>query len=677
MQHQKKSWYRPDIDGLRAIAIIAVLLFHAKTAGFTGGYVGVDIFFVISGFLITSIIVREIKEKRFSLLTFWERRMRRIIPALTVVLSFTLALGYFIILFPIDFIDLGQSTLAQSLFLANIFFMRNSGYFAGPSETAPLLHMWSLSVEEQFYIIFPLLMLLLFRYARKLIIPILIAIGILSLIYAYYLISLTPGNSFSLPGVPNIWANATNAKAAFFMLPARAFELIIGAVLALTTFTVAKRSVAELLSWSGLVMILYAIFAFTPETAFPGLYALLPTLGTAAIILANTKHQTSLGAFLSFPLFVGIGLISYSLYLWHWPLLVFAKVHLNTDILTTTQTLSMLLLACVLSYLTYRFVETPFREKRALARRTPMLVGGFASLLILASIGYFISFSNGMPERVSDKARAVAEASVDFWDRRSECFVNSFNTTNEPCYIGNQAKDTVDFVVAGDSHGASLLPVIDATAKESGLRGATFLSPGCLPVFGTSPERIVQKCEDVKRLAEAFTKEHDVQNVILVSRWSSYNDIVPHSPEEAALVGGLTKKEAAAFLFTHALKNTATQYKEDGRQLFLITQVPFHSTYNARTLFYNAVKDDDNTDVRGISYEAHVAYSAFIYDTFSDLARTERNVSMYDPADVLCPDKQECLLVQDGVLLYENADHINMTGSYFLTPLFSDLFESL
>lgn len=389
MSHHKKTWYRPDIDGLRALAIIPVILFHAGIAGFSGGFVGVDIFFVISGFLITSIIYREMQKGTFSLLTFWERRMRRIIPALFVVIVATLIFGYFIILFPVDYIDLAQSTLSQALFLANMFFLRKNSYFAGPSESMPLLHTWSLSVEEQFYIGFPILMLLIWRFGRKAILAILILLFGASLLYSYSLLA-APTNGFSILGVPNVWGGALNANAAFYLIFARAFELCIGSILAIGAFSVQNKFLKECLAFAGIAAIIYAIVFFTEETLFPGLNALYPTIGAALLIVANTGARTFVGNVLSFPVFVWIGLISYSLYLWHWPLLVLARFYLNRIELTQFEVSILIIAAFALSYLTYRFVETPFREKRIFARRKNMLIGGLVGIVAMASLGFYI-----------------------------------------------------------------------------------------------------------------------------------------------------------------------------------------------------------------------------------------------------------------------------------------------
>ena len=261
--------YRPDIDGLRAVAVLSIVFFHLDIPPFTGGYVGVDIFFVISGYLITSIIVRELQAGNFSIARFYERRVRRILPALVVVLVGTLLLGL-LLLNPAQLEDLGKAAAATSVFSSNIFFFLGAGYFDGPSELKPLLHTWSLAVEEQFYILFPFVLILIARYAGGKFGGWLTALALLSFIAC---VAYTPQDE----------------TATFYLIPFRAWELLIGGILAVQLFRPLENKAARnLLSAAGLVMMLVAVFMFTPETLFPGYTAALPTLGTALIIYAGT-----------------------------------------------------------------------------------------------------------------------------------------------------------------------------------------------------------------------------------------------------------------------------------------------------------------------------------------------------------------------------------------------------
>ncbi len=339
--------YRPDIDGLRAVAVMAVLLFHAGL-GCPGGYVGVDVFFVISGFLITRLILQEVQDGRFSLARFWERRIRRIFPILFVVIGVTLVLAWTYV-WPYEFAAIANSALWMSVMASNFYFWGDTGYFGGPAEFKPLLHTWSLSVEEQFYLLYPLFLMIAVKWFSSKSLPMLLGI--------VFVASL----SISIAGV------FLAASATFYLLPTRAWELMAGGLLVVGANSRFRPRQNEVVAVVGLAMILVSIFLFDRNTRFPGAAALLPVGGTAAIIYANTNHATTIGRVLSCRPLVFTGLISYSLYLWHWPLLIFGQIRFwevpNIKLL-------VLVFCYVLSIITWRWVETPFR--RAPGRTVPV-----------------------------------------------------------------------------------------------------------------------------------------------------------------------------------------------------------------------------------------------------------------------------------------------------------------
>jgi peptidoglycan/LPS O-acetylase OafA/YrhL len=267
--------YRAEIDGLRAVAVLSVLFFHANI-GVSGGYVGVDVFFVISGYLITGLILKECDRGTFRIVEFWERRVRRIVPVLTVVVLSCLVAGWFLLL-PLDFKELGQSVVAQAMLLSNVYFWRESGYFAQAAEVKPLLHTWSLAVEEQFYLIYPVALVALTRLSRKALVATIVFLCSVSLILSIY-------SSYRHP------------SANFYLLPTRAWELLMGSFLAaLPTQRASIRWLTECLSWGGLISILCAACLYGDDTRFPGIAALLPCVGTALVIWANGHTLTSLG----------------------------------------------------------------------------------------------------------------------------------------------------------------------------------------------------------------------------------------------------------------------------------------------------------------------------------------------------------------------------------------------
>ena len=346
--------YRADIDGLRAIAIVPVVLYHAGFPGLKGGFVGVDVFFVISGFLMASLILSEIDQGAFSLGHFYERRVRRIFPALFATIAAS-AVAAWLLFMPIEFQYFSRSAMAAALFGSNILFWQESGYFDAAAELKPLLHTWSLAVEEQFYIVFPLLMLVIARFRRQ---------------WTGWILCTLLLVSFGL----SIWQVESAPVAAFYLLPSRFWELLLGAVLALGLVPRSNSPiVAQALVLVGIILIGVAVFAYDEDTSFPGLSALVPCLG-AALVIHGRAEDTPIGRALSWPPLVFIGLISYSLYLWHWPVIVFQR----TDAIFAPETTGAVKVALVgasigIAFLSWRFVERPFRgyAQYAVCRRLP------------------------------------------------------------------------------------------------------------------------------------------------------------------------------------------------------------------------------------------------------------------------------------------------------------------
>lgn len=359
--------YRPDIDGLRAVAIVPVLLFHLGIPYFTGGYVGVDVFYVISGYLITLLIYREVLTGTFTFGNFYERRMRRLFPALFVVLAITSVFAGVLFL-PADVISYSKGLIATSGFAANVLFWKNSGYFARPAEMNPLLHVWSLSVEEQFYIFFPAFLLVCQRFAPRRVVGLLAVVAISSFVASVLLIARFPDAVFYLPVF-------------------RAWELFAGALLALGLVPpINSQALRELVAVIALAMILWAVYHFTKNTTFPGMSALLPVLGTAALIHVGGSGGTRLNNLLANRQLVLLGLISYSLYLWHWPLIVLSKYYLIRP-LEAADKLLIIAASVALAVLTWRFVEQPFRGRHGIWKRQRLFWASAGALAMLCALG--------------------------------------------------------------------------------------------------------------------------------------------------------------------------------------------------------------------------------------------------------------------------------------------------
>ena len=379
--------YRPEIDGLRALAVIPVVLFHAGIAGFSGGFVGVDIFFVISGYLITSIILNEQQKDSFTLAGFYERRARRILPALMLVVLLSAVAAWYLLL-PAELVDFGESLASVGVFASNILFWTQSDYFATTSEFIPLLHTWSLAVEEQFYLIFPVFMIFTLAWTKTKRLSVLTIVAILSLIFCEW-----------------AWRNAPEAN--FFLAPSRVWELMAGVLCAfyLQQARDPKLLIRQLASVAGLLMLVYSIAFLDKSIPFPSLYALIPVVGTVLIILFTDKN-TLVGRILSLPFIVGVGLISYSAYLWHQPLFVFARLN-SMDELSVMTLLGLSILAFIMAFISWRWVEKPFRNRNWLSQRQVLWMAALCSL-ILISLGLIFVLGGGFDERFVTLENSIA-----------------------------------------------------------------------------------------------------------------------------------------------------------------------------------------------------------------------------------------------------------------------------
>ena len=449
--------YRPEIDGLRALAVIPVILFHAGFHIFSGGFVGVDVFFVISGYLITSIILVEMEQGRFSLVNFYERRARRIMPVLFFVMAACFPFAW-LYLMPVDMKDFIQSILAVSTFSSNILFWLESDYFDTAAELKPLLHTWSLAVEEQYYIFFPLFLMFTWRMGKT---------WIVTVLFVVFLLSLALGE----------WGSYKMPTAAFYLLPMRGWELLIGVFAAFYlsrhTPNAAYIGLNNVLSLSGLALICFAIFAYDESIPFPGLYALVPTVGTVLIIVF-AQQGTLVNRILSQKIFVGIGLISYSAYLWHQPIFAFVKYRSFTDP-SAGLMLSLCLGVLVLAYLSWRFVEKPFRNKSAYSRRFVFTFTGVTTSIFLIG-GSLLNLSDGFKSREIYAQLKVGEYQPDNRELGAESWSQLRALSGDAEYgVDNNAFDTtlwfddtdprVRLLIVGNSHSKDIFNVLTSSGQ--------------------------------------------------------------------------------------------------------------------------------------------------------------------------------------------------------------------
>ena len=464
--------YRSDLDGLRAVAVLCVVFFHFNLQEFGGGYVGVDIFFVISGYLITSIIMGGLELGSFSFARFFERRIRRIIPAFIVMLV-AASIASVALFPPKELAQFGLSAAAAAAFCSNIFFAFHTNYFAGPDSTMPLLHTWSLGVEEQFYIFWPLIMFACFRLGSRL------AVSILAVVLA------TASLAYSEWG-----ATSQYAAQLFYLLQSRAWELMFGAILALGLVpAIERRWLRSVLGLVGLAMIAFAVTSFSSTTPFPGLWAVIPCLGAMLVIHTGRQRDTAVYGLLSLQPLVFIGLISYSLYLWHWPVFAFVENFLGRPI-TLGETLALIIVTIAIATASWRYVEQPFRygEGRATFSRKFYFAGGLGALGLAACVGGFIYFAGGLPGRLSPETLQFYLASRDHNPLRAECLGGggprppAASRCTKPAL---KAGNAYDIVVWGDSHGDALFPAIAMLGETHGLATRQVTKKACPPLLGT------------------------------------------------------------------------------------------------------------------------------------------------------------------------------------------------
>jgi peptidoglycan/LPS O-acetylase OafA/YrhL len=495
--------HRDDIDGLRTLAVLPVIAFHflilPKIS--SGGFVGVDIFFVISGYLITGSILHDINRKTYSVVDFYNRRIRRIFPALFAVFVFCIIVSFFCS-FPSEAAKISQSILSSVFFVSNYLFYSQSGYFDRNSETNPLLHMWSLSVEEQFYVIFPVAIYLLRDFSDKARVKLLLAVTLASL-------------------VASIWMVSTNTSAAFFLVQYRAWELLIGSLLAVGAIpNLTRQWQAELVGVSGIALIILSIYLISSNTPFPGLAALAPCLGAAAVIHSGTATKTLTSRVLAFFPIRFVGLISYSLYLWHWPLIVFYRLVVASE--PTRSEKGGLLIACVLAAtISWKFIEKPFREKPYKLKPYGTVVAGGAVMILTAATSLVLpSVIEGVFRYPSRAIEVLSYAKIDESHMRvGKCFFLSSDiakmTDNNCLEIKPNAPN---FLIIGDSHAAHLWFGLQTSYPAVNFLQATVA--GCTPILEEKSRS--PTCADMMQyIFQGFLPDVHLDGIIISARWKS------------------------------------------------------------------------------------------------------------------------------------------------------------
>lgn len=650
--------YRPEIDGLRALAVLAVLFYHVGL-GFPGGYIGVDIFFVISGFLITSLIIKEVEQDKFSFIQFYERRIRRILPASTVMIFLTVVMGWFLLL-PSDFIGLGKSVVSQAFFSSNIYFWRNTNYFAEAAELQPLLHMWSLAVEEQFYMIMPFLIYGFMKVAKLGTRAKLIFVLTIMFVISFALSVLTVSN---MPAFT------------FYLLPTRAWEMLVGSIVALIPVVgfLKQRSVREVLVFIGILGMVMPCFLYTKDTVFPGLAALPPCLGTALFIIGSSPQSNInlpfMAKFFTWRPIIFIGLISYSLYLWHWPLVAFSN-YWALEEFSTLYKWSLVALSLILGIASWRFVETPFRKKNIARTRKPLFIYAIISALIFIIGGSSLVMMNGYTERYSNKVISYDNAKKDALKENrinSELNLEDARAGAFPVF-GKGGVENIDVLVWGDSHTRSILPAVFAAAGNNYTVASAWYSSTApiLEYIPTSFSARFSLGEDSPIWAEAIIKqvqEKNIPNVILAARWSGYYSEVSEQNEI---------KTTSVSDFNGYLLRTVEALTIAGAQVWVLREVPNHHVSVPKALI--------KAELLGIDISEYICTTDQLVEqnkTF-DAMKVDLELAgakIIDTSELLFNKVDGNYRIEiEGVSIYYDSHHLSIKGAEKVKAVFDPIF---
>jgi peptidoglycan/LPS O-acetylase OafA/YrhL len=667
--------YRPDIDGLRALAIITVLLFHAFPTVLPGGFIGVDIFFVISGFLISSVIFVGLQRKSFSFLGFYANRIKRIFPALLLVLIACFVAGW-LFLFPGEYAGLGKHIVAGAAYIENLVLRRELGYFDTESLHKPLLHLWSLGIEEQFYLTYPFLVWAVWRLRRNMF----AVLGSLVLISFLF----------------NVWRIRTDAASSFLLPQTRFWELWMGGILAyvdifrpqvrrrftmswdhLTPYAPTHELtsppallVSNALSIVGALLIASALL-LVREHGFPGWWALLPVVGASLLILGGRAAWIN-RRILSHPIAVFIGLISYPLYLWHWPILSFARI-LHGDELSRGVRFAVLILSFALAWATWRFVEAPIRFGRTTWIKTALLV---LVSVIVAGGGYEIHARGGLDSRFKNRP-------VDFDDpypemsSTPECLKTVALEKMANCRSSGAGAPEV--LLIGDSHAGSLYHGLALAYTQRSQTLMNLGEPPCVPFYDTRSYTLgmpqVRDCQAiVNRMLEFATSARSVRTIILSVRGPKNMQgrefgAYAYGPPEVVLWAGAPKNSSQADMFVGAFRNTVSRLSAAGKNVILFIDWP-ELDFDPRSCIARPVSWFSNVrSLCGVPRSQvdarNRAYRKVIFDMQSEF----RGVKVFDPLPYVC-NATACYVMHDGHFLYRDNNHLSAAGSVYLASAF-------
>jgi peptidoglycan/LPS O-acetylase OafA/YrhL len=640
-QKTASETYRPDIDGLRAVAVLSVIAYHFSSSILPGGYLGVDVFFVLSGYLITSILWREAIQNRLSIVRFYDRRVRRIMPALLFLL---VATSFFAtaLLLPADLIGYGKSLLATLVFLANIYFWRDTDYFSRTAEQKPLLHLWSLGVEEQFYILFPAIIALLARFGRR------------SALAGVTAVTLA---SFAL----NVMALRIGGESpAFFLLPTRAWELGAGAMLAV----IPARSrgpgirsdewMVETISIGGALLLVLGLCH--PVRLFGVLPVALPVVfGTTALIYAASSRPPLINQALSWPPVVFVGLISYSLYLWHWPVIVFARYYLVRD-LSAVEMCTALVLMLVMAVLSWRYVERPFRQRTMPIRKAALIVVGTS--LALTAIASVTVVTSGLPQRLDPKAAGLNNAVGTNY----RCPVNHYLAFGgaRACQLNlpNRSVNEATVILVGNSHAQMYAPAWEKILVDRNLAGLLVPMNGCLPTVSANLNAACIAAAE-RQLSE-ITKLKSAKVVILGLNWA-------HGPNRIVSASGAILDNRNHAAVVDAINDLVGRLTQLGLKVVLIGPIQ-PPDWDVASELSRQMAFGRKTD------RLTFAPAPLFRNSFGSVIsgfEQRRDITFIRPDRIQCADDQ-CRFVIDGRSLFaDDSGHIAMRELFRFDRIFA------
>jgi peptidoglycan/LPS O-acetylase OafA/YrhL len=652
--------YRVEIDGLRAVAVIPVILFHAGFKTFSGGYIGVDVFFVISGYLITSIILNEKEAGIFSLAGFYERRARRILPPMFLVMFVSMFLAWKVLL-PSDMEEFSLSLVATSMFGSNFFFWYQSSYFDTATELKPLLHTWSLAVEEQYYVLFPIFILLTWRLKNWLILSFLWLVALLSLAAA-------------------VWGSINAPLATFFLFPTRGWELLMGVFCAFHLFDKGEIKGNQVLSLFGAFLIFCSVILFDSRTRHPGFPTLLPTLGATLVIL-YTSDRTLLYRVLANRVLVGIGLISYSYYLWHQPLFAFAR-HQYAGSLGPSIMVLMIMVSLAAAYLSWRFVEKPFRDRSKISRRKIVAYGAFFTT-IFVTVGLGGHYSSGYSFRFlkppNIKYETLGSKISQEGDICEQLPLSNYEGV-KGCAFGDKTSGKI-VVLYGDSHGRAISEELDKSFKRNGFRGVKLNLTNCNlvnQIFFSAPQ-----CDASMKNMLLFIKSNKAIPII-IGRWSyiifpliDVRDML-RSDYEPGIVEREQNYEYEGFgmsddVFfspsekTKIIEKFIMRFSKVSKPI-LVYPIPEIGWDIARLNYKHYNRFNDELDEISIPKEIYLERNRLILDVFGEISSINGIADVVRSDIVFCDQivPGKCMAQFKTVPLYYDDNHLSNEGARLL-----------